>query len=202
MQTRNDHFIHYTVGYLFLAFFILASVFFSTKRLNFLVPVLFPFFFYLTGSFALIFPVTYSIYCLLYKKGTSRFILPGIILLVAILSLMVFREIMFMQPPEQYVRYPLPIFYPKELHIGDIILCVYLILFPLISRAVESLRFTDKSARQISQISSVIVLFTTLLLLGTLHDSEFTKSTRIEKLFLHQEWASLVPLSKSGSTIS
>jgi len=105
---------------------------------------------------------------------------------------MVFREIIFMQAPEQYVRYPLPIFNPEELHIGDIILCVYLILFPLISRAVDSLNFAEKSARRISQTGLVIVLFTTLLLLGTLHDSEFTKSTRIEKLFLHQEWDEVI----------
>ena len=29
-------------------------------------------------------------------------------------------------------------------------------------------------------------------MLGILHDSEFTKSTRIEKLFLHQEWDNVI----------
>jgi hypothetical protein len=105
---------------------------------------------------------------------------------------MVFQKVLFMQAPEQYLRYPLPIFYPKELHAGDIILSVYLILFPLILRVVESLKFTEKSARHISQISSAIVLFSTLLLLAALHDSEFVKSTRIEKLFFNREWDKVI----------
>jgi len=121
MQTLNDHFIHYTIGYLFLTLFMQASVYFSSKRLGFLVPILFPIFFYLAGSLALVFPVFYAIYCLLFKKGSSRFKISGILVVVAILSLVVFQKFLFLQAPGQYLKYPFPIFYPKELHTGVLI---------------------------------------------------------------------------------
>ena len=94
MQMRVDHFIHHSLGFLFLALFTWLSIHLSSKRLNFLVPLLFPAFVHLTGSFALIFPAIYTVYCLLHKKGKSRYTLPGILVIVTLLSLIGFERIL------------------------------------------------------------------------------------------------------------
>ena len=192
MQMRTDHFIHHSLGYLFLALFTWLSVYFSRKHLPFLVPLLFPAIVHLTGSFALIFPAIYTVYCLLHEKGRLRYTLPGILIIVALLSWIGFESILLNHPQEQYLGYPLPFIHPENLHTGDIILCTFLILFPLIVRATESIKITAKFSRLPSFGLSFMVLLITVIMLGVLHDPEFTKRSRVEKYFLHQQWDKVI----------
>jgi len=192
MQMRNDYFIHHTIGYLSLACFTWISVLLSTKRLNFLVPLLFLPFIYLTGSFALIFPVIYTAYCLLYQKGRSRYTLPVILIIVATSSLILFDKVLFVQPTERYFGYPLPLIYTEDLNPLDAILCIYLILFPLIVKTVGSIKINARFSRLISQRNSSVVLFITIVFLVAFHDSGLAKRTRIERLFIHQEWDKVI----------
>jgi len=192
MQMRSDHFIHHTIGYLFLAYFTWISVLLNTKRLKFLVPLLFLPFIYLTGSFALIFPVIFTLNCLLNKEGTARYTSPGILIITAILALILFEKVLFVQPPEQFLGYPLPLIHPEDLHPLDAILCIYLILFPLIIRTAGSIKIHERTSQLISQRSSFIVLLVTIVLLVVFHDSELAKLTRIEKFFLHKEWDKVI----------
>lgn len=192
MQMRTDHFIHHTLGYLFLALFTGFSIHLSRKRLSLLVPLLFPAFVHLTGSFALIFPAIYTVYCLLHEKGRLRYALPGILIIVALLSWIGFESILLNHPQEQYLEYPLPFIHPENLHIGDMILCTFLILFPLIVRATESIKITTKFSRLASFGLSFMALLVTVIMLGALHDTDFAKRSRVEKFFLHQEWDKVI----------
>ena len=192
MQMRYDHSIHHTLGYLLLTCYSLVSIFFGTKRLNVPIPALFPLFFYFTGSFALVFPVIYLVYCMVYKKGTSKYLLPGILIIVAIFTFIVFERFLFLQPPGRLLRYPLPLFDLTSLCTSDIILCGYLVLFPLIVKVTEFIKFNEKFSLFLSQLSSFIALSVTLLLLKIIYDPEFTKDIQIEKLFGEQNWDKLI----------
>src|SRR5665648_305503 len=55
LQTRYDLFIQFSLGYLFVALWFLVSIIPLKNHLRFIIPVLFPLFFYLVGSFALIY---------------------------------------------------------------------------------------------------------------------------------------------------
>ncbi len=182
MQMRTDHFFHHSLGYLFLVLFTGLSIILSRKGRSLLVPMLFPAFVHLTGSFALIFPAIFTLYCLLYKKGRSRYALPGVLLIVALLTWMGMESILLKHPPEQYLGYPLPFIYPENLHPLDIFLCAYLLLFPL----------TAKFSRTPSFMPSFIVLLITVIMVGLLHDPEFAKRSRMEKFFLQQEYDKVI----------
>ncbi len=192
MQMRTNHFIHHSLGYLFLALFTWLSVYFSRKHLHFLVPLLFPAFVHLTGSFALVFPAIYTIYSLVHNKGRSRYTLPVILFIIALLSLTGFEGILLNHPPEKYLGHPLNFIYPENLHTGDIFLCTYLILFPLLVRAAGSIKITAKFSRLPSFGLSFMVLLVTVIMLGALHDPDFAKRSRIEKFFVHREWDKVI----------
>jgi len=192
MQMRTDHFIQHSLGYLLLALFTWLSIHLSRKRLSLLIPLLFPALVHLTGSFSLIFPAIYTIYSLAHNKGRSRYIQPVILIISALLSLFVLEGILLHNPPEKYLGHPLNFMYPGNLHTGDIILCSYLILFPLIIIAAGSIKTSAKIIHLTSDGLSYITLVTTLIMLAALHDPEFSKRSQIEKLFLLQEWDKII----------
>ena len=198
MQMRTDHFIQHSLGYLLLALFTWLSIHLSRKRLSLLIPLLFPALVHLTGSFSLIFPAIYTIYSLAHNKGRSRYIQPVILIISALLSLFVLEGILLHNPPEKYLGHPLNFMYPENLHKGDIILCTYLILFPLLVRVAGSIKTSAKIIRLASDGLSYISLVTTLIMLAALHDPEFSKRSRIEKLFLQQEWDKVIFQHETG----
>ena len=192
LQVRIDHFIHHSLGYLLLALFTWLSIHLSRKGLSILVPLLFPAFVHLTGSFALIFPAIFTIYCLVHIQGKSRYILPVILFIIALLSLTGFEGILLNHPPEKYLGFPLNFMYPENLHKGDIILCTYLILFPLLVRAAGSIKITTKFSRLALHGISYIAFLISVIILGALHDPDFAKRSRIEKFFVHREWDKVI----------
>lgn len=192
MQIRVDHYIFHTLGYILVTIYLLISIIFEKRRLNVLTLVLFPLFFYITGSFALIFLIGYLSYCLLYKRGTSRYLLPGSLILTSFFTFFLFEKVLFLQPAGHIIRYPLSIFETARLYAGDSILCSYIIFFPLIVRITGFLKSDKRFSILFSQISLVIVLSFTLLLSKNLYDAEFADYIQIEKLYCEQEWDKII----------
>lgn len=73
LQKRNDHLMHFNIGYLLVAFWFLFSILLEVRRLGFIVFVLFPVFYYLAGSFALIYLGIYVIYGVFIKQVLKGF---------------------------------------------------------------------------------------------------------------------------------
>ena len=192
MQMRSDNRVHHTVGYLLVTYYFLVTIVFETKRLSLLTPVLFPLFFYITGSFALIFTIIYINFCLVYKKGSFRFLLPGIMILVTVFTFFLFERILFLQPRAILLGYPLPLFGKASVHTLDIILCCYLVLCPFIIKIAGIIKSEEKPSPLIIHSGLIIVIFATLLIMTKLYDPEFEKYTQIEKHFCNRKWDKII----------
>jgi hypothetical protein len=192
MQMRNDHLIHHTLGYLLLTFYSLDSIIFGTRRLNILIPVLFPLLSYIAGAFALVFPVMYLVYCIVYKKGVPRYLLPLILIITAFVTFWIFDNILFLQPAGRLLRYPFLMLGATNLHTSDIILCCYLVFFPLVVKVTEFIKINEKSSLILSKLGLIIVLAVTLLLIRKRYDPEFASYIRIEKLSFEKEWDKII----------
>ena len=192
MQMQSDHTLHHSLGYVFVAGFTCLSLYFRRKRLSFLIPLLFPAFVHLTGSYSLVFLAIFIVYCLLHKKGRARYTLPGILIILAFLSMMGLEGYLLHHPPEHYMGQPLPFHRPEHLRAGDVILCTYLILFPLMVRVAGSTRSPALKTERATDGISYVLLLITAIVLGALYDPEFAKLSRIERHFLRQEWEQVI----------
>ncbi len=192
VQIHSGNMVYHTLGYLLLVYYFLITIILETKQLSLITLVLFPLFFYLAGSYAIIYILIYINFCLIFKNGSSRFLLPGIMILVTVLTFFLFEGILFLQPQGMMLRYPLPLISEDCLHPIDIILCSYLVLYPSIIKITGYL----KSGRKLSHlvlISGLIIIFsTTLLIMTKLHDPEFEKDSELEKNFINREWDKII----------
>jgi len=192
IQMRPDNRVHHTLGYLLVVYYFLITLIFETKRLSLLTLVLFPLFFYITGSFALVFTIIYIDYCLVYKKGPSRYLLPGIMILVSVFTFLLFERILFLQPHGMSLRYPLPLIAEVGLHPIDIFLCCYLVLYPLIIKITASIKPGERFSRLVLQTGLILVISATLLVMTKLYDPEFEKYTQFETNFIDREWDEII----------
>jgi len=71
-----------------------------------------------------------------------------------------------------------------NLRTSDIMLCGYLVLFPLAVKITEFIKINEKSSLILSQLGLIIIIAITLLLIRKRHDPEFANYIRMEKLFL------------------
>ena len=184
-QVQEDHLIHHSLGYLFTAFCLLAAIISDKKRLNGIIPALFPLFFYLTGTFAFLFSLIYIVYCLAFSKGIPRYLSPVILILTALVTFFVFKEVLFLQSGEQLLSYPLNVFDITAQNINEIILWGFMILFPLIVRINGKIK-TKAEFSLLTRISLLIVFPATLFILGMLNDHERKNDLQIEEYYLER----------------
>lgn len=203
VQSGIDRRMHHTLGYLFLLLYFQISIIFDKKQLNILIPALYPLFFYITGSFALIFPLVFLCYSVVNKKGRSRYPLPGILIITSIVTYIIFENILFLLPPGGLMKYPLPLSdMLTNLHAGDIILCCYIILFPLIVRISRVHKLNGSYSLLLSVVSILAVVVITLLLLKNRFDPEFEKYIKFEKLFFKQQYDKIICLHEQDPSRS
>jgi len=195
VQSGVDRRIHHALGYLFLLLYFQISLFFDKKQLNILIPALYPLFFYITGSFALIFPLVFLCYSVVYKKGMSGYLFPGILIITSMVTYIIFENILFLLPPGGLMKYPLPLYEMlTNLHAGDIILCCYIILFPLIVRISRIFKPDGSYSLLLSVLSILAVIVITLLLLRNRFDPEFENYIKIEELFCKQQYDKVISM--------
>ena len=195
--------INNSFGYLLLVLYFSISISAAGKRHRYIVLGLFPVFYYLTGSFALIYLVLFMIYSLIYEAKTHRFLLPIMIIAIAAITFVVFKEILFLQSGGQLLRNPLPFVDLSNLPVLYIVLCVYIILFPLLVKFCTLLKVNDKYAGFINFITLLTVFSITIFLLVKNYDRNLVVFFQIEKSVFKQDWDTIIKLQeKSHSTNS
>ncbi|MCE5348214.1 MAG: DUF6057 family protein [Bacteroidales bacterium] len=187
VQTNYDHFIHNNLGYLFVMLWFLISILPEKKHIRFFILVLFPVFFYLAGCFALVYLGMYIVYVIIYEKGRLRYFLPASMLLYAFLIYVVFKNLIFLQPGDQLLRYPLPFINISKVPALLSILGVFVIFFPLFVKISEL--FTKKKYANIIPFATMLtVLPITVLLLCRKYDPDLENLVQLEKAVSNQDW--------------
>ncbi len=141
MQSHYYHFMEMNLGVFSVLLYLIAAIYLQNKKVEFLVPVLFPAFYYLAGAFAWIFAVAYITYLLICTSGKQKYMYSLIVVFLSFLVIFTSGKLFF-QPKNLLISYPLHSINDTKYRIISYILSGYFILvFPL-----SKLRLNNKLA--------------------------------------------------------
>lgn len=199
-QTGENHYIHHTVGYLLTGLCFLAALKTENGKHNIFIPVLFPLFFYIAGSFALLFALVYIVYCLVYKNGIQKYLNPGILILTAIITFFIFKEFIFLLPADKLLLYPLNLVSINDLNISEIILSAYVVFFSLLAAITNKIKNKNSIPAYFPKAGLATVFSATLIILILKHDQIRPNDLKIEELYLEQNPDALISLQEKASS--
>jgi hypothetical protein len=154
MQTNFNCLINNNLGFLFVGLYFLFSISSDKKITRFLVLAVFPFFFYITGAYSWIFLGMFMLYNVLGKK----IIYPLCLLIIAGLSVLLFKKIIFLQPWSELLYYPLPL---KDYFKNPLILWLVLLFFtsyPALLELTGLIKINKNHGRTFSIYSGPIII--------------------------------------------
>lgn len=199
MQTHYYHFMDVNLGFLSVILFFILSVYLSKRNVDFIMLILFPLFYYLTGAFAWIFAGTYIVYSTFQFFGDKKYKYLYSVLLLPISALIVFisKKLIFLQPYDLLISFPLPAINDSKYLILLYILSGYIVLVPLIRR----LKFTNTTARPLYvQITSILVMLLTGYMLYLSYNIQTSRVLKIEKYVFEQQWKEVIRFNEKNSS--
>jgi len=202
LQTRYEHFMYYNLGFLLVALYFLLAISSEIRSVRLILISIFPVFYYLTGSFSLIFIGIYICYNLIYEKRLFRFIAPAILLLVSFASFLVFREILFFQPVKNLTGYPLAFLDINKLPGLLITLSVFIILFPLLLKLTGLLRIRTNYPLVVSGSATLIIFLITILSLIRLYNPDLVRIIQLEKKVAEQDWDGIIRQQENSPVLN
>jgi hypothetical protein len=199
LQKSYDHLMYNNLGYLLVALWFLISILIENKRLSLSVLALFPVLFYIVGSFAFIYLGMYTIYCFFHKKGIQRFSHPAAMIATAFLMFILFKEVLFLQPVNHLLCYPLPIISFSGLPVLLYLICGYIILFPCIVKAIASIKLNKSlSAVFVMIMITILIIYSlTVSLLSRSDDPVRASIINLERSVYRQDWDSIIKKHES-----
>jgi hypothetical protein len=191
LQTRFDLLLQYSLGYLLTVFWFLLSIFPAKKFLNVVTLVLFPVFYYLVGSFALIYLGMYLIFNLLYEKGMMR-VLLAFLIGFAFFTFIIFKEVLFLQPVDLLLGYPLSYFDSSRLTSFLDLLSGFIVLFPVFIITSGQFNVNKKFEGFIPFVTILVVFPVVIFLLSKFYDPALENLTKLEKSAYRQDWDAVI----------
>ena len=185
-QSNYNYYIFHTMGFLSVVLWVLASLSAKSKALRITMLWLFPLFYYITGTFALIFPGMYFIYYGLFGNGKERYAYPLSQLAVVILTLVLFYKVLFLQPLKTIIGYPLIINDYSIYTLPLLIAASPFVIYPIF------IRFSDilSSKRIESYLVPVIILSffpATVLFLSWQNNPVLERTMKTERMFIDRQ---------------
>jgi hypothetical protein len=188
MQTNINYLMHNNLGFLLTGLYFLFSISSDKKISRILVLAFFPLFFYITGAYAGIYLGMYIFYYVLKKKV----IYPICLLIIAGLSLLLFKEIIFLQPWSELLYYPMPL---KGYFNNPVILWLLFLLFvfyPVFINLTRLINIRENYIRTISTFSVLFTLLLTIFLLSKIYNQDVADLFKLEKMFFARDWNGVI----------
>jgi hypothetical protein len=188
MQTNINYLMHNNLGFLLTGLYFLFSISSDKKISRILVLAFFPLFFYITGAYAWIYLGMYIFYYVLKKKV----IYPICLLIIAGLSLLLFKEIIFLQPWSELLYYPMPL---KGYFNNPVILWLLFLLFvfyPVFINLTRLINIRENYIRTISTFSVLFTLLLTIFLLSKIYNQDVADLFKLEKMFFARDWNGVI----------
>lgn len=192
LQTRNYFYIHYILGFLLTSLTFFVTIVTKRSIRLFVVAGLIPVLYYITGSFILVYLGMYLVYTIRSEKGKHRLMIPLVMISFSILTFLVFKEIIFLQPADHLVLYPLFQNDSKKL---TTIICLFSVFFILIPFLLEKLTFKtadNKRGRTISMAAYTVFFTVIIFLLSHFYDRSFSGVMKLEKMVYNQDWNAVI----------
>lgn len=187
------------IGFLFVAIYFLFVTRSAGKYMVFLPLVIFPVFYYIAGGYAWIFAGLYIINNLF--KGNKLYSI--LLIIIALSTFIIFKEIIFYQPQEELIRYPAPLNFKSAVFFY--ILSVFFILYPLLLKVLQSIKYDPVSYTKIFPYMAMILFASTIFILSRLYNPEISNLFKIEKLVNEEKWDDVIQYQEkiqSGNIIA
>ncbi len=192
LQTRYDFYPYYILGFLLAALWFLISISPGNGIKRFILTGLFPLFYYLTGSFALIYITLYLLYYLIYEKGRPRYLLPSFLILLSFLTFLLFKNIIFLQPVDRLLFYPLFLYEYSSLTVYLSLFSGVLILYPLLIKT-AGLASGKIKFQPLFSLATILILFSSVVfLLFRNRDPAAADIISLERAVYNQEWDEVI----------
>jgi len=201
LQAKYEYHLQHTLGFFCVVLWFLVSISSTGKYSRLLTLLLFPFFWYLVGSYALVYLGMYITYCFIYINDSQKYLLPLFLLGYTLLTYILFKEIIFFQPLNILLGYPLIFNEIAKLTIYLVIQGVLLIIYPFIVRISGLLRM-ERITGWI-QTGTVLIFFPIMvLLLVWQYNSVVANVLKIEKNVHDQDWDSVISQYEKTTSVN
>jgi hypothetical protein len=192
LHTRYDFYIKHSLGFIMVSLWFLVSIVPAKRYIRFVILVLFPLFYYLVGSFAWIYLGMFIMFSIIYEKKPLSYLLPLILISNAFLSFLLFKEVLFLQPLDHLLRYPLFFNDTSRLTMFLYLFSAFLILYPVYIKISGKISLNRILAR-VFYLSVILSLFPlTVLLLLKNNDPELDKVMQMEKSVYREDWDEVI----------
>ncbi len=191
LQVRYEYQFQLTLGFFLTAFWFLISISSWGKHSRLVFLFLFPLFYYLTGSFALIYLGMYITYSLIYVNSRQRYLVPLILLGYAVVTFILFKEIIFYQPLNTLLGNPLIFNESRRLTIYLVIFGVLFILYPVFVKISGLLN--SERIKNVIPIATILIVFPLLvIILVKQNNTAIANVLKIEGYVHKQDWDSVI----------
>ena len=192
LHTYYDCYLQYSLGYLLVSLWFLVSILPEKKHLRFIILLLFPLLYYLTGSFAWIYLGLYIIFSRIYTKGIHGLLLSATLIIIAVLTFIVFKEILFLQPDDHLLGYPIFFNTSTSLSTWLLLLGGFIILFPLLIKNAGLIKVNNKVHQIIQLITILTAIPIIVFLLFKRYDPDLANLMQLEKSVYNQDWDAVI----------
>jgi len=196
MQDNYYHLMEYNLGFVLILLYYYFSVLSVKIFHRILVIILFPLFYYVAGAYALIFAGMYFVYNLSLGKGKQRYIFISLLLLISAVSFLIFWKIIFLQPVEHILFFPLPLLENTAYKATFFILTGYLVFYPLICRFVSKGKIRILNKKSYSLISIIFVFAVTIFLLFKIYNPQTARVVELEKLIFREKYDEAIAIQQ------
>ena len=191
-QTNFNWLMFNNLGFLLVALFFLFSISSDKKARQYLVIILFPGLFYLVGAYSWLYLGMIIVYYLINKKIFSAVSL----LVIAVISVLVFKELLSLQPYNELLRYPLPLDEFINNRIYLYLLFGFVILYAALLKFVHLFRVNEEYAKNLTVFSVLAIFSMTFFIQSRVYDPKIADLFKLEKLFYQQDWNGVIKLQE------
>ncbi|NQU54697.1 MAG: hypothetical protein HQ522_19415 [Bacteroidetes bacterium] len=197
MQTHYYHKMEYNLGFLLVLLYFLLSILPGKKYNRYFALTLFPLFYYLAGAYSWIFLVMYIFYNLSFEKERQQYSFSVFLLSTALVSFVVFKEVLFLQSVDQLIQYPLPFVDDSKHRITFYLLTCYIALYPLAGKIIFSIRLKRVNTRFVALTSAFFIFSITIFSLYKAYNPQTARALQLEKLVFEENWAQVIELHEN-----
>lgn len=188
LQANYFHMMEHNLGFLVILFYYLVLISSSGKYHRAIVLILFPLVYYLAGAYIMIFTGIFIIHQLVFEKGRAGYIYSFLILLIAVITFFISWKVIFYQPVQQFILFPLPLLESPSYRVTIIILGGYIVFYPLICRKVVHLNHGSLNRRIYSLISVLMIFVLTGLLLYRTYNPQTARVVELQRLIFSEKY--------------
>lgn len=188
LQTSFNYLIHNNLGFLLVALYFLFSVSSDKMSRRIYVIAFFPVFYYFVGAYAWIYLGMFIFYGLFYKKEITLVTL----LIIALVSVLLFKEVFFLRPLDDLLFYPLTLKDYFKTPVFLFLLYGFFVFYPVLLKFTNLIEIKKEYNRVISTCIVIVIFLLTIFFQMRLYNPGDADLFKLEKLIFEQDWNGVI----------